>query len=45
MGHPTDLGHRVIAESVLGTMAAANYALGYNDNQEGTPILKATGRR
>ena len=32
MGHPTDLGHRVIAESVLGTMVAANYTLGYNDN-------------
>ena len=32
MGHPTDLGHRVIAESALGTMAAANYTLGYNDN-------------
>ena len=32
MRHPTDLGHRVIAESVLGTMVAANYTLGYNDN-------------
>ena len=45
MGHPTDLGHRAIAKSVLSTMAAADYTLSYNDNSEGTPILKTTGRR
>ena len=45
MGHPTDIGHRAIAKSVLGTMAAANYTLGYNDSSEGTHMLKATGRR